>query len=128
MNSSPFDHSHKCADQCIGIPALHSLQHAPKHAVRLNGTEKLRVLNLSGEQDLADALGAQDLEELRDFAQAEPVNGASTLRKFGRGFFLDGDNQRIDALVARRLNHQKRKPSVACDDGEAAGLIQGSGD
>ncbi len=37
----------------------------------------------------------------------------------GAGLFLDGDDERVQALFAGRLQHEKGKMPVARNDGEA---------
>ena len=108
---------HEYPNQRVRILPLQALQGAAHQPIRFDGAEELRVLHLAGQDHFADPLGDQEIQELRNFAQAQPVNGARQVGEFRRGFFLDAHDQWINALVPRGFQHQEGEVSVSRNDG-----------
>src|SRR5207247_3604713 len=79
----------------------------------------LGVLDLGRQQDFIYALRLGLIEELADFAQAQPGKRARGARQFRRGLLLDGEDYRLNRLLARGFQDEKRETAVSGDDGVA---------
>ena len=96
---------------------MHAIEGVAHHPVRRDGAEELRVLDLPRQHYFVYPRRLEQPEQLADLAQAQPVDRSSLPVKLGRRFFLDGHDQRVDPLIARRVKHQEREMSVTGDNG-----------
>ena len=77
------------------------------------------MLYLSGHHRVRHALLVQQIDRATELAQAHPVQPPRHAGQVRRSLFTKRDDRHLNALAARRLKHQKGKPSVACDESPA---------
>ena len=92
--------------------------------VRANRAENFVVLHLPGHDGAGDAFLMQQFERARQLAQADPVQSRRDFLELRRSLFANRDHGHVDALAARRFQHQKWKLSVAGDQSPANGSIR----
>ena len=74
------------------------------------------MFDLSGHHHLRDAFALEDINQLTELTDVDPVHGGSSeVSHVGSGFVLDGHDYDIMSFAASGLKRQQRKAAVAGD-------------
>ena len=103
-------------DQRIRIPDGQAGQQLKHLQIRHDRAEDRFVLHLSGHDRLIHTFRLESLDQFAELAERHPVHLRCMLLDFRKCFLLDGGNDHVDSLAARRLEHEEGELSIAGDE------------
>src|SRR5438876_1540366 len=74
------------------------------------------MFHLAGHHDLGDSFALQDLDQLAQFADGNPMASPGQRFHLHGGFLAQSDRHHLVAQAARLFERQNRKPAVAGDE------------
>src|SRR5437016_10452683 len=113
MDSFILEHFRDGANKRVRILDRHAGYKLKHLEIRHDGAEDLLVLDLSRHNRVMNTFGFERLDQFAKLAQRHPMYSIGMLLNLRECLFLDGRNDHLDSLAARRLEHEERKPSVS---------------
>ncbi len=103
MDAFVFQDLRDGADERIGIARPEREQQLGQPPVWADAAENLLVLHLASHQGTGDALSLEDVYQLGEFPERQPVHLGAVALDGGIGLFFDGRNNNFIPLRASRV-------------------------
>ena len=106
-------------EQGVGVARSQRKQQLSQTPVGLDIGEDLLVFDLSRHDGAAHAFALESVDELREFAEGQPVNRGSAMGlNLRKSFLFNGGDNHIEALRAGSIEGEQWKATVARNKAE----------
>src|SRR4051812_16307707 len=104
------------ADQRCRVLLFQRRQQFEETPVRLNRGKDADVFYLSRHHHFGNAFALENVDQLSQLADVDPVERLRQLGQFGGGLVLNCDDHHLVSLAASRLEREGREAAIAGDE------------
>ncbi len=110
-----FEHPGHASDERVRVLLRKRGEQLDEAPVRQDRRKDLRVHDLAGHHDFGDALLLEDIDQLSELPERDPVAARGQRFHFLRGFLFDRDDHDFVPQLARGFEREDGEASVAGD-------------